>query len=250
MNSGGDLAAGVVERATDRLHVGAEDRRAVVAAPCVRVGDGARASPGSAASRSARTARSSGASPRGWPTRGRGRARRRSRPGSARPAARSPSITVSGVPTSVVPCRDALAQRILVPPGRPAERVLEVGDRLVTLARVHLAERQLVVLGHVHVDHEPPLARGPSSCRAGRPSPRRSSTAAAMASGPPGKPGAERQHAEPLLAGRDHAGRRDHARHRDGKVRIRVRRQMQPRLAQLEPVGLHRHRPIAARAAP
>src|SRR4026208_546123 len=69
-----------------------------------------------------------------------------------------PRMTVSGVPTRVVP--------ILTPSrsgpsaragGRTAQGVLEVGHGLVPLAVVDLAQRLLVVVGDVHVDHQPPV---------------------------------------------------------------------------------------------
>src|SRR5262249_31626565 len=93
----------------------------------------------------------------------------------------------------------AVPKRILVPAWWAAERVLEVGDRLVTLARVYLAERQLVFLGHVHVDHQTPLpAIHGRAVLGGRvlcdlPLLRDGLGAA-------GQPGAERQHAEAPLA--------------------------------------------------
>ena len=49
-----------------------------------------------------------------------------------------------------------------------------------------------------------------------------------------------------MLARADHARGRHDARHRDGEVRVGVGREMQPRLAELEPVGLHAHGLLAA----
>ena len=57
--------------------------------------------------------------------------------------------------------------------------------------------------------------------------------------------GADRQHANAMRAGGDHAERRDGAGHGDLEARVAVRRQVQPRVAHLEPVGLHGDRLFA-----
>ena len=51
----------------------------------------------------------------------------------------------------------AVAQRIVGAARRTAERVLEIGLRLDPLALLHLAQRLLVVLGDVRVDHDAPV---------------------------------------------------------------------------------------------
>ena len=138
----------------------------------------------------------------------------------------------------------ALAQRIVGAAGRAAERVLEIGHGLAALAGMDLAQRLLVVLGDVHVDHEAPLRAVGLVAVLGR---RLLVDLPLLGQrlGPAGQAGADRQHAEAVLAGRDHARRRDGAGHRDGEMRIGVRREMQARLPQLEPVGLHRDRLLA-----
>ena len=67
----------------------------------------------------------------------------------------------------------------------------------------------------------------------------------ASASGPPGRPAPIDSTPTPCLPGGDHAERRDRAGDRDLEMRIGVGREMQPRLVQLEPVGLHRDRLLA-----
>ena len=62
---------------------------------------------------------------------------------------------------------------------------------------------------------------------------------------PAGQAGADRQHADAMCPGGDHAERRDRAGDGDLEMRIGVRREMQPRIVHLEPVGLHRDRLLA-----
>ena len=57
--------------------------------------------------------------------------------------------------------------------------------------------------------------------------------------------GADRQHAHAVLAGGDHARGRDGAGTGDRKMRMAVGREMEPRVLQLEPVGLHGNRLLA-----
>ena len=161
-----------------------------------------------------------------------------------------PRITVSAhrlrEPTSVVPIFTPVAQRIVGAAGRPAERLLEIGRRsrrarpaptsrsacssssarcTLTTTRHFLRSMRLAVLA-----------------------PRSSSAIfhwLASASGPPGRPAPIDSTPSAVLARRDHAERRDGAGHRDLEMRVGVGRQVQPRLAHLEPVGLHRHRLVA-----
>ena len=115
----------------------------------------------------------------------------------------------------------------------------------MALAGVDLLERQLVVLGHVDVDDEAPLAAVHGLAVLGR---------GLLGDLPVGRDGlgsarqprAEREDAQAMLARADHARGRHDARHRDGEVRVGVGREMQPRLAELEPVGLHAHGLLAA----
>ena len=64
-----------------------------------------------------------------------------------------------------------------------------------------------------------------------------------------GDAGADRQDAQPVLAGGDHARGRDGAGAGDREMRVAVGREMQPRLLQLEPVGLHGDRLLALEQA-
>src|SRR5690606_25301751 len=52
---------------------------------------------------------------------------------------------------------DALAQRVLRSPGRAAQRLLEICNRLLTLAERHLPYSAFIVFGAVHVDDEAPV---------------------------------------------------------------------------------------------
>ena len=138
----------------------------------------------------------------------------------------------------------AFGERIIGAAGRAAERLLEVGDGLVALGALDLAERFLVVLGHVDVDDQAPLLAVHALAVLGR---RLLADLPLIGERlrPARQPRAERQHAEAVTAGGDHAGGRHHAGHRDREVRMRVGRQVQARLPHLEPVGLHRDRLLA-----
>ena len=135
-------------------------------------------------------------------------------------------------------------ERVVGPAGRPPQRLLEVGHGLVPLALVHLAHGELVILGQMHVDDEPPLVAVHRLAVHGR---RVLADLPVLGEGlgPAGQARAEREHAEAVLARGGDAGRREHARHGDGEMRVGVRREVEPRLVQLEPVGLHRDRPVA-----
>src|SRR5437867_2972926 len=138
----------------------------------------------------------------------------------------------------------ALAQGVVGTAGWAAEGLLEVGDGLVPFGALDFAERPLVILCDVDVDHDAPvlsvhaLAVAPGGLLGDLP-------LLGQRVGPAGQSCADREHAEAVLARRHHAEGCDGAGHRDGKVRLGVRRQVQPRFAQLEPVGLHRHRLVA-----
>src|SRR2546425_3646818 len=141
----------------------------------------------------------------------------------------------------------ALAQGVVGTAGWAAEGLLEVGDGLVPFGALDFAERPLVILCDVDVDHDAPvlsvhaLAVPPGGLLGDLP-------LLGQRVGPAGQSCADREHAEAVLARRHHAEGCDGAGHRDGEVRLGVRRQVQPRLAQLEPVGLHRHRLLAPQA--
>ena len=135
----------------------------------------------------------------------------------------------------------ALAQGIVGPTRRAAERLLEVGDGLVPLGALHLAQGLLVLVRDVDVHHEAPvLPVHPLAVPGG--GLLRDLPLIGQGLGPARQARAEREHAETVLARRRHAGGGDRARHGDREVRLGVRGQVETRLAQLEPVGLHRHR--------
>ena len=138
----------------------------------------------------------------------------------------------------------AFGERIIGASGRTPERLLEVGDGLVALGALDLAQRFLVVLGHVDVDDQAPLLAVHALAVLGR---RLLADLPLIGQRlrPARQPRAQREHAEAVTAGRDHPGRRHHAGHRDREVRMRVGRQVQARLPQLEPVGLHGDRLLA-----
>jgi len=54
---------------------------------------------------------------------------------------------------------------------------------------------------------------------------------------PARQPGAQRQQADAVLARGQHAGRRRDARHRDREAALGVGLQVQPSLAEFEPIG-------------
>ena len=67
---------------------------------------------------------------------------------------------------------------------------------------------------------------------------------------PAGQAGADRQHADAVRAGGDHAERGDRAGDRDLEMRVAVGRQVQPRIVHFEPVGLHGDAALRISAAP
>ena len=67
----------------------------------------------------------------------------------------------------------------------------------------------------------------------------------AMASGPPGRPAPSESTPRPCLPAAVTPDGVMHARHGDREMRVGVGREVQPRLVQLEPVGLHRDRLVA-----
>src|SRR5947207_909999 len=101
----------------------------------------------------------------------------------------------------------ALGQRVVGAAGRPAERLLEVRDRLVALGALDLAHRFLVVLGHMDVDDELPVLAVHRLAVLGR-GLLADLPLVGQRLGPAGHAGAEREHAEPVPAGGDHAGGR------------------------------------------
>ena len=107
-----------------------------------------------------------------------------------------------------------------------------------------LAQRLLVVLRHVGVHDDAPLGTVRGLAVLGR---RLLVDAPLLAEHlrSAGNAGADREDAQPMLAGRDHARGRDGAGAGDGEMRVAVGREMEPRLLQLEPVGLHRDRLLA-----
>src|SRR5256886_15289713 len=153
---GGDDAAGVEVGAAHGLHVGAEDRLPVRARPLVRSTDGVEraleawhdvageelVAPQSplavgplvgAEEQAAEAALAVPQEPLGPADHGLGRADERGAHAHA------------------------VAQRIVRAAGRPTERLLEVGDGLVPLGALHLAQGPLVVFGDVDVDHDAPV---------------------------------------------------------------------------------------------
>src|SRR5262249_44178215 len=150
---GGDLASRLAVRALDRLHVRAEDRPAVLPAPLVRVGDGRERS----LKARHHVAREQLVAPERLLARG-PFVRTEQDAAEATPAQMDQTLDALddglGRADERCPLLHALAQWILMSSGWASESVLEVRDRLVALARVHLTERQLVVLRHVDVHHQ------------------------------------------------------------------------------------------------
>ena len=152
------------------------------------------------------SARSCAASPRGRPSRWPAPGSRRSRP--SRPAAgASAAIMSSGVPTIDVSCSISSSSVVLVPqPGDAPEVVVAL--ELAALA--HVGDRLLARLGEVGPDHEAPLLAAQLAGRGGRrllaQRPLRGEVLLAA-----DEPGAERQHADAVRAGADHARRRRRA---------------------------------------
>jgi len=138
----------------------------------------------------------------GWPVVGRGRADRRSRRCSAPTASRSLDDRLDRADERGAHLH-ALGQRVVGAARRPAERLLEVRDRLVALGALDLAHRFLVVLGHVDVTTSFQFLRS-SSCVLGRGLLADFHWLASARARRERR--AEREHAEPVAAGGDHAG--------------------------------------------
>src|SRR5262249_12359810 len=133
---------------------------------------------------------------------------------------------------------DTVPDGIVRAAGRPAQCLLEVRHGFVALPRVYLTQGELVVIGHVAVDDEPPLAAIHVGAVLGR---RLLADAPVLRAGlgPAWQPRPQGENAEPVLARADHARGGHHARHRDGEAGIGVGRKVQARVAELEPVRLH-----------
>src|SRR2546422_740297 len=223
---GGDLAASIEVGAAHGLHVGAEDRLAVRPRPVVRRLDGREGAlearhdvPGEklvapqrllavgplvgAKEEAAEAALAELLEPLDAANNGLGRADQRGAHAHA------------------------LAQGVVGTAGWAAEGLLEVGDGLVPFGALDFAERPLVILCDVDVDHDAPvlsvhaLAVPPGGLLGDLP-------LLGQRVGPAGQSCADREHAEAVLARRHHAEGGDGAGHRVGEVRLGVRSMVWP----------------------